>query len=116
VVAFGHPYVMPLPAEGEFVIPPDGVQPVPAGQRRVESGAVVQLRRRPQIGLGIRHGLGGQVDVGAVRVGRQKIQILGVVVMGVGQEDRVRPAALAQSRVEGAPQLGDVEEGLVVRP
>src|SRR5262249_31144064 len=39
----------------------------------------------------------------------------GMVVVGVGKEDRIDAAALAQARVNAALQFRQVEEGLVVR-
>jgi hypothetical protein len=95
--------VVPTAPENELVVLPHAMQPVTTRQRRVEPRSVVQLSGRAQIGLHVRHGFGGQVDVSARGIGRQEIDVLGVVVVGVGQEDRVHLPTFTQPGVEAAP-------------
>lgn len=108
--------VLPAAAHGELLTRSHTVQAAPRGEGRIEPRPVVQLARSTQIGLRVGFGVGKQVDVHPRVPGGQIVEVLGMVEMGVGQEHRLHLPALGQTGIEAAPQLGDVEEGLVVRP
>ena len=88
----------------------------PSASARVERRGVVERERRLDERARGGHRRGRQVDVDPAGAGGQVREVGGVVGVRVGQQDRLRLPALGQPGVERAPQLGQVEERLVVRP
>jgi hypothetical protein len=75
----------------------------------------VELARGADRSLDVADRGGGHVDVDTAAAAREKVEVLGVIVMRVRQEHRFGLPALAEPGVDAATELGDVEERLVVR-